>query len=214
MGNDLHDHLTEWRNTLDNADWDEHPSHTDDPDKWASLSQALDSARANLFEANDEESDAGLEAQAHIDTAQEAIVDFESAYGSEYDTYTQQFTSDTVKEVTYRINGHDGSYAGAELRISIGGPDIILTVPSGKLEGWWGSDHGEQWVNPEVASRLDDCYHELAVSSGIAASASAGMCASAAYSGPGAHVGAYQPTSARPANPLSPTWREQPGMEM
>ena len=77
---------------------------------------------------------------------------------ADYEKFNEYF--DDVLDVEYRIAA-DGSYRGAYIYLTLGGPNIWVDTFKGNIELRWGTESGGWFLNVEVLDMIDEKFEEL-----------------------------------------------------
>lgn len=76
----------------------------------------------------------------------------------DYEAFYEYFND--VLDVEYRI-ASDGSYKGASIYLTLGGPNIWVDTLNGRIELRWGTDTATWLLNEEVVEMIDEMYEEM-----------------------------------------------------
>ena len=76
----------------------------------------------------------------------------------DYDKFYEYFND--VLDVEYRI-ASNGSYRGAYIYLTLGGPNIWVDTFKGTIELRWGYDSASWLLSVEIVEMIDDMFKEL-----------------------------------------------------
>lgn len=61
-------------------------------------------------------------------------------------------------EYTKSING---TYLGARIATTLGGPNVFINTRNGKVEGYWGGSSYDAYIDDEIVNALDELIEEM-----------------------------------------------------
>lgn len=77
--------------------------------------------------------------------------------GEAYDLYSY---FDNALDIEYII-GANCDFRGVRIIVTLGSPNIYVDTRRGYVEGFWGCDHYEAWLPPEVCDEINAIFENL-----------------------------------------------------